>query len=405
MKGQGALIPQPSSVIHPSSLLTAMVLLLGATTYIGRAFAKALRRRHDPFIPLSQSAFDYTRFDFLFDYVRKVRPDLLINADEVSAGIDGCSDHNEPAHDGELERWSGMENGALEKWSRSLLGTQNAAGASSLKNNDSIAKHSSTPPLHHPIQSSERMEMLQINTLLPQTIARVCEATNTPWGHVSSGSIYSGAKIIGNGTIRTEGDLASPATCELFAAHPERFRGFNETDEPNFSFKSAPCTFYSGTKALAEEALRGSGNYVWRLRLPFSEQDGPGNFLSQLQDGAALHDAINSLSQLDECVSACLELWDRRAAFGIYNIVNPGAVRTNDVLQMIQRVLKPARRFQLMVYQGNGNNGEKAPYSNCILDGSKLLKAGVKLRPINEAIEKALHSWQLGTARAERTMA
>jgi dTDP-4-dehydrorhamnose reductase len=244
------------------------------------------------------------------------------------------------------------------------------------------------------------MEMLQTNALLPQTIARVCEATNTPWGHVSSGSIYSGAKIIGNGTIHTESDLASPATCELFAAHSERFRGFNETDEPNFSFKSAPCTFYSGTKALAEEALRGSSNYIWRLRLPFTEQDDPANFLSQLQDRATLHDAINSLSQLDECVSACLQLWERHAPFGTYNIVNPGAVRTNDVMQMIQRVLKPARRFQLLVYQGDADNGEKVPHSDCILDVSKLGKAGIKLRPVSEAIEKALHEWR-DTPKAE----
>lgn len=285
------------------------------------------------------------------------------------------------------------------------MGAQSQGRKSSMQRPDSFPHHSSTPTLHQSIQSSDRMEMLQTNALLPQTIARVCEATNTPFGHVSSGSIYSGAKIIGNGTIRTEGDLASLANCELFTAHPERFRGFNETDEPNFSFKSAPCTFYSGTKALAEEALRGSNNYVWRLRLPFSEQDDPANFLSQLQDGAALHDAINSLSHLDEGVSACLELWDRHAPFGTYNIVNPGAVRSNDVVQMIHRVLKPARRFQLMVYQADGNNGDKVPHSHCILDGSKLLKAGVKLRPVSEAIEKSLQQWQPGVARVEKTMA
>jgi len=57
-----------------------MILLLGATGYIGQAFARALRRRKDSFIPLSRNAFDYTRFEFLFDYVRKIGPDLVINA-------------------------------------------------------------------------------------------------------------------------------------------------------------------------------------------------------------------------------------------------------------------------------------------------------------------------------------
>jgi dTDP-4-dehydrorhamnose reductase len=57
-----------------------MILLLGATSYVGQTFARALRRRKDSFIPLSRNAFDYTRFEFLFDYIRKVRPELVINA-------------------------------------------------------------------------------------------------------------------------------------------------------------------------------------------------------------------------------------------------------------------------------------------------------------------------------------
>ena len=59
-----------------------MILLLGATGYIGQAFARALRSRRECFIPLSREAFDYTSFELLFDYVRKIKPDLVINAAE-----------------------------------------------------------------------------------------------------------------------------------------------------------------------------------------------------------------------------------------------------------------------------------------------------------------------------------
>lgn len=335
-----------------------MILLLGATSYIGHAFARALRRRKDAFIPLSKNAFDYTRFEFLFDYVRKVRPDLLINADEQNGVLEWWSD-------GEAGRGSG---GVMERWSNGATkGTK---------------------------EESERMGMLQANTLLPRTIARVCALTNTPWGHVSSGSIYSGAKIIENGTVRIEEDLSLPSAHALFAAHPEKFHGFTELDEPNFSFKTA-CTFYSGTKALAEEALHDSRSYVWRLRRPFDEHDQPPNFLSQLQDGLELHDAINSLSHLDDCVNACLELWELRAPFGIYNVVNPGAIRTRHVLEMIRRILKPARQFELLVCKDDAHsNGDKSPCSDCILDSSKLVKTGVKLRPVHDALEKSLEKWQ-----------
>jgi hypothetical protein len=53
--------------------------------------------------------------------------------------------------------------------------------------------------------------------------------------------------------------------------------GFTETDTPNFSFRDQPCSFYSGTKALGEEAMAGIGqSYIWRLRIPFDEFDNRG---------------------------------------------------------------------------------------------------------------------------------
>lgn len=321
-----------------------MILLLGATSYIGQAFARALRRRKDSFIPLSRNAFDYTRFEFLFDYVRKIRPDLIINAAECA-----------------------------EKQNREL-------------------------------SDADRMEMLRMNTLLPQTIARVCSLTNTPLGHVSSGNIYSGAKVFDSGAFRIEDDLGLPLAHAMFDSHPEKFNGFSELDDPNFSFKSTACNFYSGTKALAEEALRNFAVFIWRLRLPFNEQDDPHNFLSQLQDGLKFYDAINSLSQLDECVGACLELWERRAPVGIYNIVNPGPLRTRDIVQMIHRFLKPTRSFELLVYDAETTaNIERSLRSDCILEVSKLLGLGIRLRTAKQALEKALQKWERQSASVLQT--
>ena len=62
-----------------------MILLLGASGYIGRTFASELRRRGHSFIPLTRQAFDYYRFDFLFDYLRTMKPVFLINAASFGA--------------------------------------------------------------------------------------------------------------------------------------------------------------------------------------------------------------------------------------------------------------------------------------------------------------------------------
>ena len=171
-----------------------MILLLGATGYIGEAFASELRRRGADFIPLSRGQVDYTRFEVLLEQLRVRKPSFVINA----------------------------------------------AGYTGKPNVDACEAH--------------KADTLQGNTLFPQTVAQACAAAGIPWGHVSSGCIYSGAKVIVNGQARVEKDFTTPALRALVEKSPESVRGFTETDVPNFSFRDLPCSFYSGTKALCEEA-------------------------------------------------------------------------------------------------------------------------------------------------------
>jgi dTDP-4-dehydrorhamnose reductase len=223
--------------------------------------------------------------------------------------------------------------------------------------------------------------------------------TKTPWGHVSSGGIYCGAKVCENGQVRIEKDLSRPDLLRLFAEHPDKFYGFNELDEPNFSFVCPPCNFYSGTKALAEEALRGCGLcYIWRPNIPFGSGDEPRNFLSKIQRYLKVYASINSMSHLDDFARACLDLWECRAPFGTYNITNPGALTTRQVVEAIQRILKPERRFEFWKDDEEFYRfGAKSPRSSCILDVSKLLATGVRMRPVQEAIEQSLRRWQAAT--------
>jgi UDP-glucose 4,6-dehydratase len=316
-----------------------MILLLGARGYIGQAFAAELRRRRYPFVPLTRMAIDYTQFDILFDYVHQMRPSFIINA----------------------------------------------AGYTGKPNVDEC--------------ESARAETLAANVLLPQTIARVCLVTNTPWGHVSSGSIYNGAKVLDNGGIRIECDLSRQEIRWLFEQHPERFSGFTELDEPNCSFLKPPCSFYSGTVALAEEALRTVRDcYVWRCRIPFSEHDHPRNFLTKLQYYPKVYDSVNSLSHLDDFAQTCLNLWEGGAPFGIYNVTNPGAVTTRQVVSLIERIMKPDRSFEFWKDDEEFyRDGATALRSNCILDVSKVQATGVGMRSVHEALEESLRRWHVGS--------
>jgi len=60
------------------------------------------------------------------------------------------------------------------------------------------------------------------------------------------------------------------------------------------------------------------------------EFDNARNYLSKVQRYAKVYDNVNSISQRADFVSACLDLWERRAPFGTYNVTNPGFVTTRD---------------------------------------------------------------------------
>lgn len=310
-----------------------MILVLGAGTCVGRVFCAELRRRgHDYLLPRDKDYFD---FHLLFDCIRKSKPDFLINA----SGYPGANTNDsEPA----------------------------------------------------------REELLRTNTILPRLISQVCLMTNTPWGHVSSCSIYSGAKIVVSTGIVVEKKLPRGELLRLAAEHPQKLRGFTESDEPNFSFRAAPCNFFSGTVALAEEAIRGIGrNFIWRMGLPFNERDEPENLLRQLQSGEKIYDGVHPGSHTDDFVRACLDLWERNAPFGIYNVTNPGVVTTRQIVEMIQKILKPLRYFDFWQEDPQFHNqGNRGPRANCVLDVSKLLATGVTMRPLVEAIEDALKNWR-----------
>ena len=94
--------------------------------------------------------------------------------------------------------------------------------------------------------------------------------------------------------------------------------------------------------------------------------------------------------------------WERRAPFGIYNLTNPGAVSTRQVIGMIERILKPNRRFEFWKDDKEFYRfGAKSPRSNCILDVSKLLAAGIKMRPVEEALENSLRHWNQAATVAD----
>jgi len=312
-----------------------MLLLLGATGYVGQQFAAELTLRGRPFTALARRTLDYTKFEPFLKYLGEHRPEFVINC----------------------------------------------AGYTGKPNVDACELH--------------QADTLAGNTLLPVTLAQACAAAGVPWGHVSSGCIYAGAHIVRPGSDCVVKDLTTPAMRQLLVTDRQSFQGFTEADTPNFSFRDGPTSFYSGTKALAEEAIAGLGHsYIWRLRIPFDHRDGSRNYLSKIQRYSKVYDNLNSVSHLGDFAKACLDVWEKRAPWGTYNVTNPGFVTTREVVTLIEKILAPARPFEFWASDEEFYRvAAKTPRSNCIMSADKLLAAGVRMRPVGEALEDSLRRW------------
>ena len=291
-----------------------MIYLLGGSGYVGHAYQALLSRKGVPFRNLRRAELDYTNRDTLRAALLRDKPAFLINAAGYTGkpNVDACELH----------------------------------------------KH----------------ECLFGNAVLPGIIAEACADAGVPWGHVSSGCIYTGARPDGS--------------------------GFTETDTPNFTFRTNNCSFYSGSKALGEEVLAGKpGVYIWRLRIPFNHVDNPRNYLTKLLRYQRLLEATNSISQLEEFVAATFACWEKRVPFGIYNVTNPGQVTTHEVVELIKRSGVSKKDFVFFKDEDEFMHvAAKTPRSNCVMDSSKLARAGITMTEVHEAVARDLRNWQRAAA-------
>lgn len=285
-------------------------VLLGSSGYVGSEFARQIAARGHQRILLNRHQCDLHSVDAISRFLSEVSPDALINC----------------------------------------------AGYTGKPNVDACER--------------DKANCLAGNAVLPCMVATACQLAAVPWGHVSSGCIYTGRRQDG--------------------------QGFREIDPPNFSFRQNNCSFYSGTKAMGEELLAAyDGGYIWRLRIPFSHIDSSRNYLSKLMRYDRLLEAENSLSHLTEFANAAIRSFELSIPFGIYNLTNPGSVTTSEVVAMIRDAGICVKNFHFFESEEQFMQlAAETPRSNCVLDSSKAVAAGLHLSPVRDALRASLLDWK-----------
>ena len=75
-------------------------------------------------------------------------------------------------------------------------------------------------------------------------------------------------------------------------------------------------------------------------------------------------------------------------------MVDPGYISTREVVEKIRGKLKPS--WEPVFWQNDDEFyrfGAVTPRSNCILDPSKLVEAGIKIRSVSEVLGEAMSQW------------
>lgn len=198
-------------------------------------------------------------------------------------------------------------------------------------------------------------ETIMGNVALPSLLAQECERQNIPLVHYSTGCLYNEKKE------------------------------YTEDDAPTRGFRGY-CGFYVGTKIVAEEAVkRYEKHYILRIRLPFDELDKPRNYISKLASFSTVYPHTNSLSHRCDIVKATLDLCEMKAAFGTYNLVNPGYMTSAETV---------GRMMQAGIITKEPDFKECHGTTGCKLSTEKLLAAGIKIRDVHDALDDSIKNWK-----------
>lgn len=220
----------------------------------------------------------------------------------------------------------------------------------------------------------KKSDTIKLNVVLPAMLSSTCQRHNLIYCHVSSGCIYTGTQD----------------------------RIFTELDPPNFCFNNKNHSFYSGSKALAEEYIsQNPKSYIWRIRMPFDETHGKRNYLSKLLNYSKLIDATNTLTHIGDFIQTCYDMMRTSSPYGIYNIVNDGYITTKEITKMMNEELELDKHFEFFDTHKDFNNHVKTPRSNCVLSCEKVNKLTnvTPMRDVREAISGVLKSWSQDTIK------
>ena len=205
---------------------------------------------------------------------------------------------------------------------------------------------------------SHREETLHSNVTGPLVLLEACLARGCYLVHLSSGCLYQGD----NGG-----------------------RGYQETDPPNFT-----GSFYSRTKAYADQILAEFPVLILRPRMPFDDSLHNRSLFGKLVHYQRVLDAENSFTYVPDFLLAAQELIAGRQV-GVFHVVNPGTSSPYRMMLRYREFVDPDHEFECLSAD-ELDCLTTAQRSSCVLSTDKLVQHGIRLGPLDDAIDQALRA-------------
>lgn len=148
--------------------------------------------------------------------------------------------------------------------------------------------------------------------------------------------------------------------------------------------------FYSRTKIYSEQPLEIlSHKYpflIIRIRVPLDNRPHPRNILDKLIRYKKIIDIPNSITYIPDFIKALKHLLQINAT-GIYNIVNKGALRYPELLELYKKY-KPDFNYEVIDFKKLN-----LVRTNVVLATDKLEKTGFKIRNIRRVLEECVRGY------------
>lgn len=188
-----------------------------------------------------------------------------------------------------------------------------------------------------------------MNVQYPLEVVSLCNQNNIPVIHIGSGCIYSGYD-----------------------------KSYTEEDEPDFGIGSEDASYYSRCKHAFETSSSPYNRYIFRIRIPFTDELVPKNYFTKLLNYDTLINESNSVTSIKDFNIFVEKFIDMLGfvPYGVYNVVNTQPIKAKEVVEILKENGLQNHNWKFIETEDLDTVAKR---SNCILSTNKIKTLGLEL--------------------------